>query len=68
MLFKEIFYLELGRGHCWEHSCEIILKLDQWFTTCLKKKFTDAQRTKTNHNSSPGAFYSDELKTAAVTH
>ena len=28
----------------------------------LKKKFTDARRTKTNHNSSPSAFGSVALK------
>ena len=30
-----------GRGHYGEHSCEIILNLDQCFRRCcLKKKFT----------------------------
>ena len=55
MSFKDIYYLELwwplcstkrnhfchfGRGHYEEHSCEIILNLDQWLrrSCCLKKK------------------------------
>ena len=52
--FKDISYLELwqlpcsvewnhlcnfGRGHYGEHSCEIILNLDQWFRRCCLKKF-----------------------------
>ena len=61
MSFKDISYLALwrplcsvewnhlctiGRGHYWEHSCEIILNLDQWLRRCLKKKFTDDARTR----------------------
>ena len=45
-----------GREYYGEPSCEFILNLDQWFRRrCrLKKKFMeDAQRTKTDHKSSP---------------
>ena len=37
------------RGHHGEHSCEVILNLDQWLRRCcLKKKFMDARRTPDN--------------------
>ena len=46
-----------GRGHYGEHSCEIILNLDQWFRRrCHLKKslqMDNAGWTKTDHNSSP---------------
>ena len=46
----------------WGTFMRILWNLDQWFRRCcLKKKFTDGQRTKTNHNSSPLAFGSGEL-------
>ena len=37
----------IGRGHYGEHSCKIILNLDQWFRRCpLKKKLkTDEDLT-----------------------
>ena len=58
MLFGDVSYLELwrpscsveknhlcnfGRGHHGEHSCEVVLNLDQWFSRkcCLKEKFAD---------------------------
>ena len=36
---------KIERGHHREHSCEVILNLDQWFRRrCrLKKKFTDGR-------------------------
>ena len=52
MSFKDISYLQFwgpfcsvkgnhlcnfGRRHYGEHSCEIILNLDQWFKRCLLK-------------------------------
>ena len=44
--------------------CGIILNLGPWFMQrCrLKKTFLQDARTKTDHNSSPGAFGPGELK------
>ena len=39
-----------GKRHYGEHSCEVILNLDQWFRCGLKKDY--AHRTKIDHNSS----------------
>ena len=47
-------FMQFCKGHYGEHSCEIILNLDQWFRCRLKKKFAqDGRHTKTDHNSSP---------------
>ena len=58
-------FMQFGRGHHGEHSCEIILYLDQWFRRrcCLKKSLrTESQWTKTDHNSSPWAFGSGDAR------
>ena len=38
-------FMQFGKGHYGEHSCEIIFNLDQWFRRrCLRKTFTDDRR------------------------
>ena len=73
---SQTFCAILAAGIKGEQSCEIFLNLDQWLRKrChLKKKFTDAWRRritiahleKTDHNSSPWAFGSGELKKQIV--
>ena len=49
-------FMQFGRRHYVEHSCEVILNLDQWLRRrCLKKKFTDDGHTTDDHNSSHSA-------------
>ena len=42
-------FMYIGRGHYGEHSCEIIMKLDQW----PGGESVYGCWTKTAHNSSP---------------
>ena len=79
MSFKRFFYFQIrwpfcsaeqnyfsnsGRGQYGEHSCKIILNLDQCFKRrChyCQKHTNETQWTKTYHNSSSLAFGSGEL-------
>ena len=66
-------FCNFGRGHIGEHSCEVILNMDQWFRRrCrLKKKFTngrmhDGRRPITTAHRE--TFGSGELKIGFTLH
>ena len=77
MSLKDISYLELsqplcsvernhlcnfGRRHPEEQFCEIILKFGPVVQEEMFKEKVYGRRTKTDHNTSPRAFGSGELK------